>query len=357
MRNLIKVTLVVALAVGLTVAFAPKAQAFHDDGVAHCNGCHTMHNSELGALDGFDNSGTALLKGESASDVCLACHGRPSASYSVFTGTADPTAPQKAGKGAGGGDFVFLLEDNLNDGHRGASSPILGERGGHNVYSPAKGLDYDTTLNEAPGGTYDKEDLGCSSCHEPHGGKQFRFLHYGANPKTSPGDFALVAEVVADETSVFSTESNANHTGYQSGMADFCSACHGDFHSEDSGRLVHPTRTVGSTIATNYNDYDGTDQPASATPYLADVPVEFAANATSHTGNIDGTAKVMCLTCHRAHATSGPAAGRWDFNITLWNEDGVESGSFAIPNPYAATAGDHQRSLCNKCHVQDAGDL
>ena len=62
----------------------------------------------------------------------------------------------------------------------------------------------------------------------------------------------------------------------------------------------------------------------------------------------------MCLTCHRAHASSGPNAGRWDFNITFLSEDGLESGSYPLPDPYADPA---QRSLCNKCHVKDEFSL
>jgi hypothetical protein len=64
------------------------------------------------------------------------------------------------------------------------------------------------------------------------------------------------------------------------------------------------------------------------------------------------TSRVMCLTCHRAHATSAPNAGRWDFNVTLLDEDGHESGSYALPNPYDG----NQRSLCNKCHSKDEFD-
>ena len=58
------------------------------------------------------------------------------------------------------------------------------------------------------------------------------------------------------------------------------------------------------------------------------------------------------MSCHRAHATSAPDAGRWDFNVTGLAEDGQESGSFALPNPYDG----NQRSLCNKCHSQDEYD-
>jgi hypothetical protein len=61
----------------------------------------------------------------------------------------------------------------------------------------------------------------------------------------------------------------------------------------------------------------------------------------------------MCLTCHRAHASSAADAGRWDFQVTLLHEDGAESGSYQIPDPYAST---NQRSLCNKCHNKDEFD-
>ena len=61
------------------------------------------------------------------------------------------------------------------------------------------------------------------------------------------------------------------------------------------------------------------------------------------------------MTCHRAHASSAMDAGRWDFNVTFLSEDGDESGSYEIPDPYADPG--NQRSLCNKCHVQDAFDL
>jgi hypothetical protein len=58
------------------------------------------------------------------------------------------------------------------------------------------------------------------------------------------------------------------------------------------------------------------------------------------------------MTCHRAHASSASDAGRWDFTITGLAEDGHESGSYTIPNPYDSG----QRSLCNKCHTQDEYD-
>ena len=42
-------TLPILLAVAVIGFYAAPAAAFHDGGVAHCNGCHTMHNSENNA--------------------------------------------------------------------------------------------------------------------------------------------------------------------------------------------------------------------------------------------------------------------------------------------------------------------
>ena len=60
----------------------------------------------------------------------------------------------------------------------------------------------------------------------------------------------------------------------------------------------------------------------------------------------------MCLSCHRAHATSSPAAGRWDFKVALLADDGRASGSYPIPNPYGGAA---QGPLCSKCHETPKG--
>jgi hypothetical protein len=121
--------------------------------------------------------------------------------------------------------------------------------------------------------------------------------------------------------------------------------------------LIHPSgSTLGGGIAGTYNLYNGTmDQGGgnSGTSYLAAVPFEDPSVTTTSTTGPSGSSLVSCISCHRAHATSAPDAGRWDFAVTFLFEDGVESGSHPIPNPYPS---DNQRSLCNKCHNQDAYD-
>ncbi|PKK85082.1 MAG: hypothetical protein CVT49_00645 [candidate division Zixibacteria bacterium HGW-Zixibacteria-1] len=341
------------LVAAICFVFGGSAYAFHDAGVAYCAGCHTMHNSKDGALVDPDspNGNDWLLKDATPSDVCLSCHA--TSRGAVFT--ADPLAPPTT---KGGGNFVFLLEDNLNDGHGGATNPINGDAAGHNLNAPSKGVAGDGTLLSSPGGAFPSSELGCSSCHDPHGNTNFRLL-YGAG-SIQDGLFTFTnAAPDAEGLSTGSSggvESNSNHTAYHSGMSAWCGNCHGDFHNVGS-TMKHPTdHTLGATIATNYNLYNGTEDitgGAAATAYLADVPFEDAATTTTSTAGPSSTSKVMCLSCHRAHASSAPNAGRWEFAVTLLEEDGVESGSYAIPDPYNSP---NQRSLCNKCHVKDVND-
>lgn len=209
-------------------------------------------------------------------------------------------------------------------------------------------------LGMSPGGTFNSDWLGCTSCHDPHGNASFRLLHGVGDVQDGLFTFSQPAPQAMGLSLFGGAESNSNHTAYMSGMSAWCGNCHGDFHA--SGELIHPSGVAMSgTIAAVYNAYNGTsDQTggSAGTAYLAAVPFEDAAMTTSSTQGPTGSSRVSCITCHRAHATSAPNAGRWDFNVTGLAEDGHESGSYVIPNPYD----EFQRSLCNKCHNKDEGD-
>jgi hypothetical protein len=338
------------LTIGLVFLVTP-VWAFHDGGVAHCNGCHTMHNSQDGAPVDPDspNGNPWLLNDASPSDVCIGCH-----DHLDQTLGHDPLVPPTE---RGAGNFVYLLEDNLNDGHGGAANPISGDAAGHNLWAPGHSLAPDATLTTAPGGTFPASVLGCTSCHDPHGSTDFRFL-YGSGRVVQDGVATFTADApTAIGASIFGPgESDTYHTAYQGGMSAWCGNCHGDFHDNNT-QLVHPSgQAMGATIATTYSLYNGTSDLQGATPsesYLAAVPFEDPANAIGFTGAPSATSQVSCITCHRAHATSAPDAGRWDFSVTLLDEDGTTSLSYAIPNPYGDP---NQRSLCNKCHVKDEFD-
>ena len=345
-----KTALIIVCGVAV-VCWAIAASAFHDEGVGDCKGCHTMHNSEDGAFVDPENPfGNAfLLRDATPSDICIACHGNGLGSVFVD----DPLAPSAE---KGGGNFVFLLEDNINDAHAGASNPVTGDGAGHNIISAAKGTFQDATLQTAPGGTFPSSVLACSSCHDPHGNGNFRLL-YGAGTVRAGVTFTADAPDAEGLAIFFGAESDSNHTAYKGGMSAWCGNCHGDFHNEADGRLVHPAGSaIGGAVAEAYNLYNGSEDPyggTQATAYLAAVPFQDPGAATDSTAGPSAASQVMCLTCHRAHASSAQDAGRWDFNVTFLHEDGEESGSYVIPDPYNSL---NQRSLCNKCHVKDGDD-
>ncbi|RJP77759.1 MAG: hypothetical protein C4524_07665 [Candidatus Zixiibacteriota bacterium] len=349
--------------VGFSVAllFAGTASAFHDEGVAYCGGCHTMHNSQNGQLvDPNSPGGNAwLLKDETPSDVCLSCHSQTSATSNRGRDvlSLDPLVPNNE---CGAGDFVFQLEDNINDGHNGGNPSywIPGHKSGHSINAPSKGLAVDPVLTTAPGGNFPSSILGCSSCHDPHGNESFRLLNGAHEVQAGAFDFVSPApNVLGIGVGTGAAESPTNHNAYLDGYSDWCANCHGNYHS--SAQLKHPSgEPIGGSIAQIYNLYNGTGDQlggTQATGYLTAVPFEDPSSTIASTAGPSASSEVSCVTCHRAHSTSSPDAGRWDFAVTLLEEDGHNSGSYAIPNPYAAQTAD-QRSLCNKCHNKDEHD-
>jgi hypothetical protein len=366
--------LLILAAAAVLVTGAP-ALAFHDGGVAACNGCHTMHNSSNGVAMNFNAAGTGpgtapgtgypyLLLYGNKSDVCLRCHANPGRGYTVWS--ADPAAPTAAYANRGGGDFVFLQEDNINDGRGGATAPILGHAAGHSVISGIKNTTADPVLTTSPGGTYAAANLGCTSCHDPHGTSSYRLLYQDGQ---RAGTALFTSTIDAEGIALVATgtgETATNHNAYRSGYSAWCGTCHGNFHQRSSN-LIHPSgEPLGDEIATIYTQYNGTtdciaNPPAgglpcgsgvAATAYLPQVPFEDAATTVASAAGPTGTSRVACMSCHRSHATSAPNAGRWDFNILGMATDGVISGSYRIPNPYDGG----QRSLCNKCHSKDEFD-
>ena len=240
------------LLVAALVILAAPVMAFHDGGVAHCNGCHTMHNSQDGALvDPLSPNGNAfLLVKADPSTVCIDCHDHLDRTYPIGGDPLNPPA-QRAG-----GNFIFLIEDTLNDGHGGATDPIPGDAAGHNIISGENGLAADATLTTAPGGTFPGGVMACTSCHDPHGSTDFRFLYgTGRGPSGFPG-FTNPAPT-AEGVSIFAPVSASFHTAYNAGMSAWCGNCHGDFHNNNT-KLIHPSgATMGGTAANTYNLYNG----------------------------------------------------------------------------------------------------
>jgi hypothetical protein len=329
---------------GLVLMTTTPAAAFHEGGVAACEGCHSVHNSQDGQPLGPELGNNYQLLAGSPTEVCLMCHAQEAGRVLGLSSLAPP--PE-----LGAGNFVFLLEDNLNDSPSGRLSPIRGEAAGHSIVAPAISLLPDSRHSTAPGGSFPAAALGCTSCHDPHGNGNFRMLNGVGEIQGGLAVFDSPAPRAQGVDIRVGQETRSNHSAYQRGVSRWCSNCHGMYHGEGSPDFRHPIdRSLGASELDRYNRYDGDENPiptSQGLAYLPEVPFEDDSASVSSRRGPSPTSRIMCLTCHRAHASSAPASGRWDFNVSLLVDDGSESGSWAIPNPYTSP---RQGTLCRKCH-------
>lgn len=325
--------------------------AFHEQGSADCEACHVSHDSQDGQVLPGPTSKNWLLRAETSSDLCLSCHAED---FGAVLGM-DPLHPPPE---RAAGNFVFLVEDNLDDTAVVAGN-IPGDAAGHNLDAPGYGLFPDAYTMQAPGGSFNARDMRCTSCHDPHGNGNFRLLRGIGDVPTSPGFSYYFSNPApqAEGLRLDGSESPSSHTAYLSGMSEWCANCHGRYrHGGASGMdgFRHNSGiAMGSNTATHYNHYDGQDRwiagqlGSPATSFIPEVPFEDSGMTTSSTSGPSAGSRLMCLSCHRAHASSAPHAGRWDFNVDLLEDDGRPSGSYPIPSPYPGQA---QGTLCYKCH-------
>ncbi len=377
----------------LVLGFVSPALAFHDGSVAHCDGCHTMHNSEGGlpiiAGGTVGVAGSFLMKGADPSSTCLNCHAG-SGTYHVFNNAGGATNLTP------GGDFEWLTKTFT---FTGPDSPINGWNLGHNVVAADYGLVADPDITStSPGGGFPAANLQCSSCHDPHGKVTSRVgtvvgsgSFGGADPGGGQilGNYRLLGDVgynpgggagvlngaapVAATVPNGSTEADDAHTDYGSGMSEWCANCHHAFSNATVGTHAHPAGNadnLGGTVSGNYNLYVATGNltGSAGTAYLALVPFE---QGTTDRTVLDpttilgpsGSDNVMCLTCHRAHASAFKNAGRWDFTAPLLvdshplaTDTGIDTDDVTAKyytRDIAIDFGVSQRSLCNKCHIKD----
>jgi cytochrome c553 len=282
----------------------------------------------------------------------------------------------------------------------GENFESLDDDHGHNVIATDfPGFTADATLAVAPGGIYPSNILGCTSCHDPHGKKNDKTGpisgsgSYGNTPEagTELGNFRLLGDTgyvgassglpftapvpVATAADFFAgafVERDDKHTDFGVNMSEWCANCHTNFLSSvnQTKHAASNDANLGTSLSNNYNlyvrsgDLTGTADDA----YLALVPFERGINDStaldsSSTQGTTATSNVMCLSCHRAHASAFQNAGRWDFTAQFIADshpavgDGGVEGNDVINSYYQrdmlAQFGQFQRSLCNKCHAQD----
>jgi predicted CXXCH cytochrome family protein len=284
----------------------------------------------------------------------------------------------------------------------------------------------------SPGGSYPSDRLGCHSCHDPHGKYRrdsddavsktggpiiasgsyaattsagtsdppapgltlgaYRLLA-GANYVTRAGDtpgFTGVpmakapntynrTEAATDTRVAYGVKATNGHSTW----GDWCGACHTDMH-QGNGAYVHPVDTPLGALAGNYKSYvksgdmtgGAVNGFTSLVPFATDTGATYPGLASLATNNIATNAgpgptsadHVMCLSCHRAHASGFPEMLRWNMETTFIVQNGAYPNGTAGATPkntaaYTAAYYDRpatnagfasfQRVLCNKCHAQD----
>jgi len=395
-----------------------------------------MHNSSGGqprATGKSVGSGNRfLLRGSDPSSTCLLCHASSTPGNSYRVATSPPTAPGNPPvQLTPGGDFAYLQKSySWVNSVTGLFNTSSGDAHGHNIVAADFLFFPDGRFSASPGGSYPAATMGCTSCHDPHG--KYRLLDNagtiatGGKPIFASGSYGnlptateavgtyrllggagyLPASLIATPAAAFVTNPplavspqvyNRSETtsdvrvAYGSGMSEWCANCHGAYQHTLTGTspvAAHPAGASAKlqTEADEYNSYLKSYLYTGAinTAYTSLVPFEEGtsdlATLSADTGATTvATAgdNVMCLTCHRAHASAWDSATRWNMapgayltvagswpginaatidgqkgeNATGKTVQEYQQGMYGRGATAYATS---QGSLCNKCHWNDS---
>lgn len=376
--------------------------------------------------------GAYLLRANDSSSACLNCHNATDAApnaYHVSTSGIMPYDNSTPVEMTPGGDFAWLKKTmNVIAGATTILDGNIGDRHGHNILAQDFGYYQDATLTQAPGGSYPSTSLTCTSCHDPHGsyrrfadgtygttglpifdsgsydnspdpisgvaavGAYRMFGGYGYLPKFLIGGLAFMNNppdaVVASD---YNRSETSDQTGvaYGQGMSEWCANCHpgilqqlylpGQHHPAANGAKLT------AVIAAKYNSYVSEGNMTNintAKAWSTLAPFELGTNnrtvlkpqAVTGTGGdsrhtaASTTANVMCLSCHRAHASAFKgmlrfAYGSGDF-MTLTDsannviyDSATGGGGYSqaqLQTAYygrpAEAFGPFARPYCVKCH-------
>jgi hypothetical protein len=333
-----------------------------------------------------------------------------------------------------GGDYAWLKK-TMTFVVRGNTTTNDGARHGHNIVAADYNYVADDMLTVAPGGTYPAANLACSSCHDPHGRyRRFADNSYGTTglpifnsgsynnsvnptagvsavgayrilggagyqPKSLTGSYAFTTnpmDVVVASTYNRSEATDQTGIAYGKNVSEWCANCHTamvqDGYTSGMAGLRHPSGNnakLTAQIVTNYNAYVSSGIMTNVTankafstlaPFATDTDDRTVMKPQAVTGtggasnHLSATAadNVMCLSCHRAHATAFESAIRWNYagnefmtaadsaNAAIYdsvNGKGTGYSQAQQQNAYygrpATFFGPNARSYCNKCHAKD----
>lgn len=318
-----------------------------------CGACHTMHNSQDGIPMAWNADGisTTTPNDYLLRSTCYGCHAQGGNSALADSGTyVIPQVLHTDATDLAGGNFAYITGDKGSGGaYHGHNIKDLAGSGADDVLSYPPGvLPLEHSLSwELDPAAYLKCDgiYGCHGYRNPDSpitdgikgahhanidgqldvadvpGNSYRFLmgvkgyedtdweytndssdhnEYHAKPTPTPlgcnGGGAVYCHDTADGTKP------PDNT-----MSHFCATCHAAFHTDATANFVrHP---VDLTLP-NSGEFTG------YTIYSVEAPVARTTavpSSSSNTITLDSDA-VMCLSCHRAHASPYPDMLRWNYD-------------------------------------------
>lgn len=336
-----------ALCLLLALCFMFSAVTSEATVTGSCSSCHTMHNSQNGQPMAYDFDGTSFTKTATPKDGlliynCLGCHSATDGITWQDSITRAPIVfntvePTYGARGLSGGNFFYVsTTDNT----------------GHNIFS----TNPDNTLdNTPPGGTTLTAQLRCSGtwgCHG-HNGRQsgdiavgdetraMKGAHHGDDTPPLDGDLTNIAHNYRFLLGIGGKEDpdwqhdnvNTSHNEYKGSTSNatdtisfLCAECHGKFHTWVGGPsevgttspwLRHPTDiTLHSSNGPGFGEYTNYTTYSMVAPVARPDPD----NVADPTRVTPGTDIVMCLSCHRAHASPYFKMMRWDYKSSTLSE-------------------------------------
>lgn len=313
-----------------------------------CSNCHTMHNSQGGVavakdFDGSSFSPTNTPKENLLIYSCFGCHSATNGNTWQDNVTKAPivfNTVQPTYEGLAAGNFYWVKIDD-NKGHNILSADNnLTVAPGALVATTCGTNSCHANLDRVASGTGSGLDgkQGCEKCHlDPkHHANDHDYLEGGLVTSADQGWYRFLSGHESGEGSGAEgyedgdwqkTVSSDDHNEYLGNQVSggygfislgntttaYCTGCHGRFHSNQGSAspwLRHPSDAI-LPASGEYSNY---------TTYNPLAPVARQTLDTPSSTVTPGNDMVMCLSCHRAHASPYFKMMRWDYKSSSLSE-------------------------------------